>query len=111
MSAGTAVLRDKIADQLGLFNVRWDGPLEPVVLDAGERGPISEPRQGTYLKCARMSVDVEEDRIVATSPSGAWCEYSESRGAWHLGQVRVLPSSPRRCSTSKACPHSRQVYS
>lgn len=85
MSAGTAVLRDKIADQLGLFNVRWDGPLEPVVLDAGERGPISEPRQGTYLKCARMSVDVEEDRIVATSPSGAWCEYSESRGAWHLG--------------------------
>jgi len=85
VSAGNELLRNKIADQLELFNVRWEEPLRAIGLDAVASGPIGTPCAGTYLECARMSVDAEATRLVATSPSGSWCELSVERGEWRLG--------------------------
>ncbi len=84
VEADGALLREKVASQLHLFNVPWSEPRTSIDLDVRESDEAVATREGNYLVCARMRVDVNGSVLVAACPSGACCEQSADGRSWHM---------------------------
>ena len=77
-------VRDKIAEQMRLFDLVWPGPHRPVAIAVTPAPPAAPPVQGDYLRCGRMRVDREVGSLVAACPSGLWARGDAESAAWTI---------------------------
>jgi hypothetical protein len=80
----SGVLRAKLAETLGLYDVRWDVPLIPVDVRAARAQGPAAIATGTNLLCGRMNVDVLADGLYASTVSGCSARQCASEGSWNI---------------------------
>ena len=74
------VLEAKVSDTLALYDVAWEAPHRPVEVVA-RRGRHPAPMlAGSFLTCARMSVDAIGGTLMARTRSGASATGTSSEG-------------------------------
>jgi hypothetical protein len=72
VDAESTVLRNKVVETLILYDRRWpahDHSVEIRIRTAADA--VAEPATGTFLRCARITVDVAESGLHATTLCGA----------------------------------------
>ncbi len=87
VDADSPVLHDKVVESLVLYDRRWPSTEHRVEIRIAARdvAPV-EPAAGTFLRCARINVDVAEAGLRATTLCGAhsrvWQRAGEDR--WQI---------------------------
>ncbi|MFN2460770.1 MAG: hypothetical protein ABR591_08810 [Candidatus Velthaea sp.] len=85
-----AGLREKIAETLHLYDLRWPGPFTPVEIVAERSNAPVVPAQASFLLCARMAVDAVPGGLYATTASRAAARYRAAQNSWHVTVPDVL---------------------
>ena len=87
VDADSPVLHDKVLESLRLYDRRWPAPDHTVEIRIGARAIAPpEPATGTFLRCARITVDVAEAGLRATTLCGARSRAWQRSGAdrWEI---------------------------
>jgi hypothetical protein len=87
VDADSQVLHDKVLESLVLYDRRWPATNQSVEIRiAANASGAHEPATGTFLRCARITVDVAESGLRATTLCGAHSRVWQSAGAdrWEI---------------------------
>jgi hypothetical protein len=77
-------LREKIAETLRLYDVRWSGALVIVDVVAERARSRALPATGAALQCSRMAVDVAGRSVYASTRSGASARAHPCGVRWNI---------------------------
>ena len=86
VEARSAILYEKILETVRLYDRVWGSHERHVAIHARERSASGSPALGTFLRCARIDVDVTESGLVASTIGGARARLVSSEGSerWDL---------------------------
>ncbi len=90
VSCHEARVRDKIAEQLQLFDASWTGAERGVSVAVEPTRDPAPAVAGGYLRCGRMRVDDHDGTLVAACPSGLWATGDPGSTSWTIR----APTSP-----------------
>jgi hypothetical protein len=71
VESSSAILYDKILESVRLYDRIWGSHSRHIAIHARECADAASPAAGTFLRCARMNVDVAESGLVASTIGGA----------------------------------------
>jgi hypothetical protein len=78
--AGEAVWQERLAGELLMFDVPFEGPGIALRIEVRTEMPPAPAVQGGYLQCNRFKVDREGEAYVMAAQTGAWCRFDTSCG-------------------------------
>lgn len=95
VSTPTKALHDLIEANFSLYNVRWTETEADLRLEVQESDATREMLDGNYLVLQRTNVNVTENGLLATSPSGASAVFTAAENRWILsvpyGPLEIWP--------------------
>ena len=106
-AAGDAVTA-RFRAALGLFDLTWDGPLRAVDVTAARAAAPAPAARGSYLQCARLTVDTVDDGLRASTLTGvaATGAFGDDGESWtvEVPEEGACSTTSRRSSASCSPP-------